>query len=94
MNQGLEECKYFFFFVSKNSLASNMVKLEWQNALYKATKNQAKLIPIKLDDCLMPDILIQTLYIDIYGKGLDYGLSQIIDVINNKITWLYVEYSG
>lgn len=87
MNQGLEECKYFFFFVPKNSLASNMVKLEWQNALYKATKNQAKLIPIKLDDCLMPDILIQTLYIDIYGKGLDYGLSQIIDVINNKITF-------
>ncbi|QOG01918.1 toll/interleukin-1 receptor domain-containing protein [Flavobacterium sp. MDT1-60] len=87
MNQGLEECKYFFFFVSKNSLASNMVKLEWQNALYKATQNKVKLIPVKLDDCLMPAILIQTLYIDIYGKGLEYGLSQIIDVINNKNTF-------
>lgn len=87
MNQGLEECRYFFFFVSKNSLASNMVKLEWQNALYKATQNKAKLIPVKLDDCLMPAILMQTLYIDIYGKGLEYGLSQIIDVINNKNTF-------
>ncbi len=87
MNQGLEECKFFFFFVSKNSLASNMVKLEWQNALYKATQNKAKLIPVKLDDCMMPAILTQTLYIDIFGKGLEYGLSQIIDVINNKNTF-------
>jgi hypothetical protein len=83
MNEGLEKCLYFFFFVSKNSLASNMVKLEWQNALYKATQNKIKLIPVKLDDCLMPAILTQTLYIDIYGKGLDYGFRQIVDVINN-----------
>ena len=32
MNEGLTNCKFFFFFVSKNSLQSNMVKLEWQNA--------------------------------------------------------------
>jgi hypothetical protein len=87
MNKGLEDCEHFFFFVSKNSLASNMVKLEWQNALYKATQNKAKLIPVKLDDCLMPAILMQTLYIDIYGKGPEYGFSQIVDVINNKNTF-------
>lgn len=87
MNKGLEECRFFFFFVSKNSLDSKMVTLEWQNALYKATQNKAQLIPVKLDDCLMPAILIQTLYIDIYGKGLEYGLGQIIDVINNKNTF-------
>ena len=87
INEGLENFKYFFFFVSKNSLASNMVKLEWQNALYKATNNEVKLIPVKLDDCLMPAVLLQTLYIDIYGKGLEYGLRQIIDVINKKNTF-------
>lgn len=88
MNEGLEKCEYFFFFVSKNSLASNMVKLEWQNALYKVTQNKVKLIPVKLDDCLMPAILLQTLYIDIYGKGLDFGFRQIVDVINNKNTFI------
>ncbi|MGU9937580.1 toll/interleukin-1 receptor domain-containing protein [Empedobacter brevis] len=91
MNEGLEQCKFFFFFVSKNSLASNMVKLEWQNALYKATQNAAKLIPVKLDDCLMPAILTQTLYIDVFGKGLEFGLRQIIDVINNKNTFTATE---
>ena len=28
MNEGLTNCKFFFFFVSKNSLQSNMFKLE------------------------------------------------------------------
>ncbi|SEE34852.1 TIR domain-containing protein [Tenacibaculum sp. MAR_2010_89] len=88
MNDGLEKCEYFFFFVSKNSLQSEMVKLEWQNALYKVTQNKVKLIPVKLDDCLMPAILLQSIYVDIYGKGLEYGLRQIIDIINNENTFI------
>ena len=87
MNDGLLECDFFFFFVSKNSLQSKMVKLEWQNALLKATNNTAKLIPVKLDDCLMPAILLQNLYIDIFGKGLEFGFRQIVDVINNQNTF-------
>jgi hypothetical protein len=87
MNEGLENCKFFFFFVSKNSLNSNMVKLEWQNALLKKTKNQIKLIPVKIDDCLMPGILLQTKYIDIFGQGLENGTRQIVDVINEKKTY-------
>ncbi|MCY7310610.1 MAG: toll/interleukin-1 receptor domain-containing protein [Chitinophagaceae bacterium] len=88
MNQGLEQCEFFFFFVSKNSLASNMVKLEWQNALYIATQNKVKLIPVKLDDCLMPTILLQTLYIDVFANGLDFAFKQMVDVINKQNTFL------
>ena len=40
MGEGLRDCKFFFFFVSKNSLLSEMVKLEWQNAIIKATKGE------------------------------------------------------
>lgn len=87
MNEGLEKCKYFIFFVSKNSLISNMVKLEWQNAIYKATNAQVKFIPVKLDDCMMPSILMQTLYIDVYGQGMENGIRQIIDVINGNNTF-------
>ena len=38
MNDALAKCELFLFFVSKNSLQSKMVELEWQNALYAATK--------------------------------------------------------
>lgn len=87
MNEGLRNCRFFFFFVSKHSLISNMVKLEWQNAIYKATNENVKIIPVKLDDYMMPDILLQTLYIDIFGQGLENGLRQMIDVIEGRNTY-------
>ena len=82
MEQGLTDCKYFFFFVSANSLASNMVKMEWQNALFKAAQKIIKFIPIRMDNSPMPAILTQSLYIDLYTNGLDVVIRQIVDVIN------------
>jgi len=87
MNEGLAVCKLFLFFVSKNSLQSDMVKLEWQNAVMKHASGDIKLIPIKLDDCLMPPILLQSLYIDLFGKGLEVSLRQIVDVLEGKNTY-------
>jgi hypothetical protein len=87
MNQGLSKCKFFFFFVSKQSLISNMVKLEWQNAIIKSTKGEARLIPVRIDDCLMPEILLQNLYIDIFTNGPEVAVRQIIDVINGQNTF-------
>lgn len=87
MNEGLGSCELFLFFVSKNSLQSNMVKLEWQNAVMKAASGATKIIPIKLDDCLMPPILMQSLYIDLFGQGLEIALRQIVEVSNGKNTF-------
>jgi hypothetical protein len=87
MNEGLASCKLFLFFVSKNSLQSNMVKLEWQNAVMKAASGHSKIIPIKLDDCLMPPILLQSLYIDLFGQGLEVALRQIVEVSSGKNTF-------
>lgn len=87
MNQGIADCKLFLFCVSKNSLQSKMVSLEWQNAVIKATKGQTKLIPIKLDDCLMPPILLQSLYVDLFGQGLEIAIRQIIDITSGRNTF-------
>jgi hypothetical protein len=45
------------------------------------------LIPVRLDNCLMPEVLLQTLYVDIYTQGLEIGLRQMIDVINGVNTF-------
>ena len=87
MNEGLSKCKYFFFFVTKNSLQSKMVTLEWQNALMKKVSGGIKFIPIRLDDCTMPILLMQSLYIDIFNVGMEMGIRQIIDVINGNNTF-------
>ena len=87
MSEGLERCTLFLFFVSKNSLQSNMVRLEWQNAVLKATRGKTRIIPVKLDDCLMPGILLQTLYIDLFGQGFEIAIRQIIDVASGNNTF-------
>lgn len=96
MNHGLTNCKLFFFFVSKNSLNSEMVKLEWQNALMKMTKGHTKLIPIRLDNCIMPAILMQSLYIDLFQNGLEVAIRQIVDIAYGKNTFTpqYNEFSN
>lgn len=87
MNDGIEESTLFLFFVSKNSLQSKMVDLEWQNALLKATRGSAKLVPVKLDDCMMPPILLQTLYVDLFGQGLEVALRQVVDIVQGRNTY-------
>ncbi len=87
MNEGLDKCKFFIFFVSKNSLQSKLVELEWQNAILKATKGETKFIPVKLDDCLMPPVLLQTLWINLFQDGLEVTLRQLIDVISGENTY-------
>lgn len=87
MNSGLRDCKAFIFFVSKNSLLSKMVDLEWQNAVMKAASGDLKIIPVKLDDCLMPAVLTQTLYVDMFSNGLEIGLRQLMDVLQGRSTF-------
>lgn len=87
MESGMASAKFFFFFVSRNSLQSNMVKLEWQNAIMNATNGKIKFIPIRLDDSTMPMLLTQTLYLDVYTNGFEVVLRQMIDVINGNNTY-------
>ena len=87
MNEGLTNCRFFLLFVSKNSLQSNMVKMEWQNALFKAAQNRIQFIPIRMDDSIMPALLTQSLYIDLYSQGLEITIRQIVDVIEGNNTY-------
>jgi TIR domain len=84
MDSGLKNCKFFFFFVSRNSLQSKMVKLEWQNAIIRATNGEVKFIPVKLDDSMMPAVLLQTLYINFHNYGPETAIRQMIDVIDGR----------
>jgi hypothetical protein len=87
MNEGLGNCKFFIFFVSKNSISSNFVKLEWQNALMRVMQSDCKFIPVKLDDCQIPPMLLQALYLSLPSLGPKQVARQIIDVINGNNTF-------
>lgn len=87
MNKGLTSPSHVFFFVSRESLASPMCKLEWQNALYKATKGQTKMIPVRVDGADMPAVLMQNLYIDLHTQGVPVAIAEMLAVVQGGNTF-------
>jgi hypothetical protein len=93
MNKGLEAPEFVFFFVSANSLASGMVKLEWQNALYSASKGKTRIVPVRIDGSEMPAVLKQTLFIDMHTVGLEAAIVQIVGVTQGNASFT-PQYQG
>lgn len=91
MDLGLSDFTTFFLFVSPNSLESNMVKLEWQTALNRATNNNLKFISVRIAECSMPTILTDKLYIDLYGEGIDSAIGKMHSVIKNENAYTPLE---
>jgi len=87
MNEGLAAPEYVFFFVSANSLNSGMVKLEWQNALYAASKGKTRIVPVRVDGSAMPPVLMQTLYIDMHTIGIEAAIAQIVSVTQGNASF-------
>lgn len=96
INEGLTSPKFVFFFVSEQSINSKMVSMEWQNALYKATKGDCKIIPIRVDGSPMPAVLLQNVYIDMHTNGVEVSIVQIVNVIqgNNTFTPQHLGFSN
>lgn len=96
MNKGLSAPDQVFFFVSTKSLASSMVKLEWQNALYKATHGKCKIIPVRVDGAEMPALLLQSLYLDMFSQGIEVTVQQIVNICqgNSAYTPQHVGFSN
>lgn len=87
MNKGLQAPEFVFFFVSANSLESGMVRLEWQNALYSATKGKTRIVPVRVDGSEMPPVLKQTLFIDMHTVGLEAAIAQIVGVTQGNASY-------
>ena len=87
MKEGLESFTTFFFFVSTSSLQSNMVKLEWQTALNKAVNNSLKFVAVRINDCSVPAILSDKLYIDLLGEGMDDTVEKMRCIVKGESTY-------
>lgn len=87
MNDGLTAPKFFFYFISARSLQSNMVKLEWQTALYKATKGECRIVPVLVDGMPPPPLLLQNVYINMHAHGVEAAILQIVNLIQGNSTF-------
>jgi hypothetical protein len=73
MNQGLTRASYVILLVSRASLASRWVSREWMSAL---AGDETVLLPILLEDCELPPLLRDIVYIDL-RSGIDLGLARL-----------------
>ena len=88
MNEGLTAPQFVFFFISKNSLNSVMVKIEWQTAFMKATQSECKIIPVRVDGAAMPEVFMQKLHIDMHTQEMEAAILNIVNVVQGNNTFL------
>lgn len=63
--QGIGQCQAFIIVLSLNSVAKPWVSEELDAALVQRIQQQTKIIPIKIDDCVVPVALRATAYLNV-----------------------------
>ena len=83
MNESLKTFSHFIFFISKHSIDSYMVSLEWQNALILCKDQSRRFIPIIVDSTEIPAILNDKHYINLYEIGFRQAFQLLKDSLND-----------
>lgn len=91
MNEGIEKADVFFYFLSSNSLKSKMVSREWQSALMQSINENLKFIPIRIEDCQVPSIMKDILFIDLFNIGILETIEKMKICINESNEYDYLE---
>lgn len=86
--EGIKNTKAFIIILSKNSVEKPWVKEELNKAVVDRINKKRKIIPVVIDDCVVPEVLQSTLWIKIdninsYDESLDRILHSILDT-NDK----------
>lgn len=83
--QGLAESDFFLIAISRNSAKSEWVKKELNNALVKeVSKRKAHVLPLKLDDASIPDLISDKKYAD-FSKSYKQGLADLISAMRQDL---------
>lgn len=82
--QGLAESDFFLIVVSENSVKSEWVKRELNNAIvHEIERRKVKVLPIKLDGAPMPDTIKDKVYAD-FSHSYEDGLEKLIRSIKGR----------
>lgn len=82
--QGLAESDFFLIVVSANSVNSQWVKKELNNAIVQEIeRRKVTVLPIKLDDVEMPGTIREKLYAD-FSRSYEDGLEKLLQSIRAR----------
>jgi hypothetical protein len=82
--QGLAQSDFFLLVASHNSVGSQWVKKELNNALvHEIERRKVTVMPIRLDDSALPDSISDKHYADFRGS-YEHGLKKLLESINAR----------
>jgi hypothetical protein len=83
--QGLAGSDYFLIVMSQNSVESEWIKKELNNALVREVqRRKVHILPLKLDDSPIPEIISDKLYAD-FSSSYKAGLDQLLVALQGEI---------
>ena len=78
----IKEYDFFLIILSKNSVESDWVKAELNIAKVRQIQfKDIKIIPVLIEDCEVPDLIIDSVYVD-FRQDYKKGLNTLIDTFN------------
>lgn len=83
--QGLAESDYFLLAISHNSVESEWVKKELNNALVaEVQRRNIRILPLRLDDATIPQIIADKKYAD-FSISYKTGLAELLSAIRGDV---------
>ena len=77
MDQGLRQSRYFVFILSKNSVKSSWVDVEWKTAYWQEIEAQSTIVlPVLKSNCDVPTFLRSRKYAD-FRESYQSGLAEL-----------------
>lgn len=81
-DEGLRNCRAFLVVLSNNSIHKPWVREELDAAMVRKIEEHAKLIPVRLDGCEVPESLRHTCWVDIPDlSGYEQEFQRILNAI-------------
>jgi hypothetical protein len=83
LQRGIAECDYLVVLLSKNSVFSNWVKVEWVTKFWhEVEREEVYVIPAKIQECEIPPLLKHKKYAN-FMRDFQEGLFEVLQAIDH-----------
>jgi hypothetical protein len=83
-DEGLKDTDAAVVVLSKNSVESNWVREEFDGAMIRKIRGKTRLIPVKIEECEIPEAPLQILWVDAAKIGLDGAVDEVVATVHGR----------
>lgn len=81
-NEGLKDPEAVVVVLSKNSVESKWVREELDAAMIRKIEGRSRLIPVRIEECKVPEALLHISWVDAAKLGLDGAVDEVVGAMH------------